>query len=200
MSQTGGRSTGWHAQAFRNRWRPVRTGAANRAAWATATVIGIILASPAGFEQQLAPDFSRNFVLAMVFNSQDTMKNEPQELRELLSRLTDAPVSSNFTARVMQAVEREELQAARTGGWRWNWHSLLPRAAVLAVAVAVAGLTVQYYEINAHREQIARSVALVAGARQLPSVDALQNFDAIQRMSQPVRADEELLALAPDLK
>jgi hypothetical protein len=76
----------------------------------------------------------------------------------------------------------------------------LPRAAVLAVAVAVAGLTVQYYEINAHRKQIARSVALVAGARQLPSVDALQNFDAIQRMSQPVRADEELLALAPDLK
>jgi hypothetical protein len=40
------------------------------------------------------------------------MKNEPQELRELLSRLPDAPVSSNFTARVMQAVELEELQAA----------------------------------------------------------------------------------------
>ena len=39
------------------------------------------------------------------------MKDEPQELRELLSRLPDAPVPSNFTARVMQAVEREEMQA-----------------------------------------------------------------------------------------
>ena len=29
---------------------------------------------------------------------------------------------------------------------------------------------------------------------------ALQNFDAIQRMSQPVHADEGLLALASDLK
>jgi hypothetical protein len=33
----------------------------------------------------------------------------------------------------------------------------------------------------------------------LPSVEALKNFDAIQRMSQP-RADEELLALAPEMK
>ena len=128
------------------------------------------------------------------------MKNEPQELRELLSRLPDAPVSSNFTARVMQAVELEELRAARTRGWHWNWYSLLPRAAVVAVAVVVTGLTVQNYVVNAHREQIAHSVAFVTGAQPLPSVDALQNFDAIQRMSQPARADEGLLALASDLK
>jgi hypothetical protein len=31
-------------------------------------------------------------------------------------------------------------------------------------------------------------------------VEALQNFDAIQRMNQPAHADEGLLALAPDLK
>jgi hypothetical protein len=35
---------------------------------------------------------------------------------------------------------------------------------------------------------------MVAGAQPLPSVDALKNFDAIQRMGQP-RADDELLAL-----
>jgi hypothetical protein len=68
MSQTGGRSTGWRAQAFRNRWRLVKTGATGRVAWVTARLMGIILTSPAGFEQQLAPDFSRNFVLAAVFN------------------------------------------------------------------------------------------------------------------------------------
>jgi anti-sigma factor RsiW len=127
------------------------------------------------------------------------MKNEPQELRELLSRLTDAPVPSNFTARVMRAVELEDLQAARPRGWRWNWHSLLPRAAVVAVAVVVTGLTVQYYEINVHRAQIAQSIVLFAKAPPI-SMDALQNFDAIQRMGQPAHADEGLLGLAPDLK
>jgi hypothetical protein len=40
----------------------------------------------------------------------------------------------------------------------------------------------------------------VTAAQPLPSVDALQNFDAIQRMSQPAHADEGLLALASDLK
>jgi hypothetical protein len=35
---------------------------------------------------------------------------------------------------------------------------------------------------------------LVAEAQPLPSVDALKNFNAIQRMSQP-HADDELLVL-----
>lgn len=130
------------------------------------------------------------------------MKTEPEQndLRKLLSRLTDAPVPSNFTARVMQAVEREESQAAQSSGWRWNWRALLPRAATVAVAVVASALAVQYHEVNSHREQIARNVALVVRAQPLPSVEALQNFDAIQRMSQPAHADEGLLALASDLE
>jgi anti-sigma-K factor RskA len=127
------------------------------------------------------------------------MKDEPLELRELLSRLPDAPVSSNFTARVMQAVEREESLAARTRGWRWNWHALLPRAAAAAVMVIAVGFTFYQHEISNQRAAMAQSVALLAQS-QPPSVDALQNFDAIQRMSQPAHADEGLLALAPDLK
>ncbi len=128
------------------------------------------------------------------------MKDEPQEVRELLSRMTDAPVSSNFTARVMQAVEREELQAARTRGWGWNWHSLLPRAAATATVMIAAGLALYQHQVYNQRAELARNVVLVANAQPLPSVDALQNFDAIQRMSQPAHADEELLALASDLK
>ena len=127
------------------------------------------------------------------------MKDEPQDLRKLLARLLDAPVSSNFTARVMQAVEREELQAARTRGWRWNWHALLPRAAVAAVMLVLAGFTFHQYEISSQRATLIKTVALLAQA-QPPSMEALNNFDAIQRMSQPAHADEGLLALAPDLK
>ena len=51
----------------------------------------------------------------------------------------------------MQAVEREELQAVRTRGWRWNWHALLPRAAVAAVMVAAAGFTFYQHEIFSQR-------------------------------------------------
>jgi negative regulator of sigma E activity len=136
------------------------------------------------------------------------MKNEPSNhetpgpadlelqarLNQALARLPDAPVSSNFTARLMQAVELEESRLSRRWGFGWNWHALLPRIAVTAAVVLFAGLTVRQHELAARRTAFARNVALVAGAQPLPSVDALKNFDAIQRMSQP-RADEELLAL-----
>lgn len=112
-------------------------------------------------------------------------------LSDLLARIPEAPVPSNFTARVMQAVEREETRPSRS--WIWNWHALLPRVAVAAAGLLLAGLALHQHELKVHRVALARNVALVAGSS-LPSVDALKNFDAIRRMSQP-RADEELLAL-----
>jgi negative regulator of sigma E activity len=129
-----------------------------------------------------------------------TMKDKLQnELREILSRLPDAPVASNFTARVMQQIELEESRQSRKWNFIFNWRAFLPRAAVATVAILFAGLTLQHHELNAQRAARARNVALVAGTP-MPDVDALKNFDAIQRMSQPARADEELLALAPEMK
>ena len=66
--------------------------------------------------------------------------------------------------------------------------------AVAAIAICFAGFVVRQHEINGQRAAFAKNVALVAAAQPLPSVEALKNFDTIQRMSQP-RADEELLAL-----
>lgn len=124
------------------------------------------------------------------------MKNDPlqNKLRELLSRLPDAPVASNFTARVLQAVELEKSRRAGKWNFIFNWHAFLPRAAIATVAILFAGLTLQHHELTAHRAAFARNVALVAETP-MPSVDALKNFDAIRRMSQPAHADEELLAL-----
>jgi len=129
------------------------------------------------------------------------MKDDPiqNELRELLSRLPDAPVASNFTARVMRAVDLEKSRRARKWSFIFNWRSFLPRAAVATIAVVFAGLLFQQHELNARRAQFAQSVKLVEGTP-MPSVDALKNFDVIRRMSQPARADEGLLALASDLK
>ena len=145
----------------------------------------------------------RNFDGTAVFNLRN-MKDEPgqnelRELRGLLSRLPDMPVVSNFTARVMQAVELEESHPSRPRNFStWNWRAFLPRLAVAAVVIAAAGLVFQRHEADARRGQLARNIAVMASA--MPSVEALQNFDAIRRMSQPVHADEGLLALAPDLK
>ena len=113
-------------------------------------------------------------------------------LTAALGKIPDAPVPSNFTARVRDAIALEEKQAVRTRR-HWNWRALLPRVAVTAAVVFFAGLTLRQHEL-ARRTTLARNVALVAGSQPLPSVDALKNFDAIQRMSQP-RADEELLTL-----
>jgi len=130
------------------------------------------------------------------------MKNDPlqNEMRELLSRLPDAPVASNFTARVLQAVDLEESRRSRKWNFILNWHRFLPRAAVATSVILFAGLTIQHHELNVHRAAFAKNVALVVDGTPMPDADALKNFDAIRRMSQPARPDNELLALASDLK
>ena len=115
-------------------------------------------------------------------------------LNAALTRLPDAPVPSNFTARVLQAVEREEARP-RAWSWRWNWHTLVPRVAFAAVVITFTGLAFQHHEIYSQRATLARNVALVTGGQSMPSPEALENFDAIRRMSQPQHADDELLAL-----
>ena len=114
-------------------------------------------------------------------------------LSGVLARLPDAPVPSNFTARVLQTVERESARPRATNR-SWIWHVLVPQAAVAAVVIAFAGLGIRRYEFNANRDALTKNVVLVAAAQPMPSVDALKNFNAIQRMSQP-HADDELLVL-----
>jgi len=65
----------------------------------------------------------------------------------------------------------------------------------MAVAVVLfAGLGIRHYEIESHRTALARNIAQVAASHPLPSVDALENLDAIQRMIQSTHADGDLLA------
>jgi hypothetical protein len=115
-------------------------------------------------------------------------------LSRVLARLPDAPVASNFTACVMQAIELEESRRSRKWSFSWNWHALLPRVAVVVV-IGFSSFALYQHEAYNQRAALAKNVALVAEAQPLPSVEALKNFDAIQRMSQRAHADEELLAL-----
>lgn len=116
-------------------------------------------------------------------------------LTAALTKLPEAPVPSNFTARVLDAVELEAARAERSRPWVWNWRALWPRVALAAAVLIFAGVSIQRYEVHSQRVHLAKNVATVAAARPLPSMDALENLDAIQRMSQPGHADGELLAL-----
>jgi hypothetical protein len=116
-------------------------------------------------------------------------------LTDLIAKIPDAPLPSNFTARVWAAIDLDEQQSAHSRSRGWNWRSLFPRVAVAAAVLVFAGVAILHYEKNLHRQEIAHSVAMVARASTLPSVDALENLDAIQRMSQSAHADGELLAV-----
>jgi anti-sigma factor RsiW len=117
-------------------------------------------------------------------------------LTRVLDRLPDAPVPSNFTARVLQAVELENAAAQRTAPsrGRWLWHSLIPKTAFAALIVGVGFFS--YHEARAMRRvQLARSVATVSGVASLPGPEVLKDFDAIQRLNAAPPPDTELLAL-----
>ena len=113
------------------------------------------------------------------------------KLTEALTKISDTPVPSNFTARVLAAIELEEKQAARSRQG-WNWRSLFPRIAVATAVLVFIGVSVQRYETNSHRVALAQTLVQVASA-QSPGVDALENLDAIQGMSQSAHADNNLL-------
>lgn len=124
--------------------------------------------------------------------------SEDVVLTQLLHRLPAAAVSSNFTAQVLQAVERDQRQAARRPFvWMEKWRPSLRWLRGLAWAGGAVGLLFfSTYSYQAYdRREMARSVAAVSGDTALPSPEVLQDFDAIRRLSQtPSVVDEDLLA------
>ncbi|MDR3459163.1 MAG: hypothetical protein P4N60_17170 [Verrucomicrobiae bacterium] len=115
-------------------------------------------------------------------------------LTAALARSPNVPVASNFTTRVMDAIEREEQQAARAHGWRWSWRFLFPRVAVAAAVLVFTGVSIQRYEASSYRHEMVRTVVMVTTDKSAPSVEALKDWEAIQRMSQSAHADGDLLA------
>ena len=120
-------------------------------------------------------------------------------LNETLSRLKDAPVSSNFTARVLQSVEREAAARARRplAGWGWWWRGLswAPKAATVVFVVGLSLLAYHRQRV-ATRVELAKSLIAVTDVRSLPTnPQILQDFEAIRRLTQTPPADEELIAL-----
>ena len=121
-------------------------------------------------------------------------------LAEMLDGLPAPPLPSNFTAQVLQAVERENIAGSRTqrGGWSlFHWRlRWLPRIAAVAL-VAGVGLLAWEHELNSKRAAKARAEDLVF-VSEVPAVatpELLENFDAIQKLGETASADEDLIQL-----
>ena len=117
-------------------------------------------------------------------------------LSEWLTRLPPSPVPSNFIARVLQAVQRDAVEAEREGSprWPWVWRVFMPRFATPVVLV-VAGLFAYQHHVQARRVELAQSVVAVVDVRSLLSPQFVKDFDAIRCLRPPPPADQELLAL-----
>jgi len=119
------------------------------------------------------------------------------ELNAALVRLPDVPVPSNFTARVLQAVELEAAAEVRRPGWNWGgWLRLgwLPKVALTA-SVVCAGVVSCLLIQDAQRRNLVESVAAVSAVSSLPGPEILKDFDAILVLNPTPPPDEELLAL-----
>jgi len=115
-------------------------------------------------------------------------------LNQMLNGLPDAPVSSNFTSQVVHAVERDVLESSphstRKSFAHWLRSNWLPRVALAALLLGGGVFSVQQYK----RVQVAHDIAAVSSVASIPP-QWLQDFDAINRLSQPPIDDELLAAL-----
>jgi hypothetical protein len=119
-----------------------------------------------------------------------------------LRRLPDAPVSSNFTARVLQAVALEAAARARRRPERWTpawwWRVMIPRAAVAALLLGAGWFGHERIKVEKYKG-IANGLAVVAVVTVPPNPEVLEDFEAIRRLNPGTTADEELLALNEEL-
>ena len=146
----------------------------------------------AGLRHELSPEEEARWKAA--FSSEPTPDLASElKLNSLLRQIPDAPVSSNFTARVLAAVSAVPAPTQtlwqRFFGGRW-----LPRPAW--ALLLLVGLLIVAQQVKRHNQsQNAREMAQMTQAATAVSWEALQDFDAIKRLSRTaVPVDEELFA------
>lgn len=132
---------------------------------------------------------------------------EEKALCQVIRQLPDAPVSSNFTALVMQAVAQEERAVQRTDApvtgsfMAWLRQHLVQLTASTAVVALAAVLALQQAPTSTpvittdSRQEIADQIKVLADVAPVPSVDVLKDYEAIRRLSQ-VSAEPDLELLA----
>jgi hypothetical protein len=121
---------------------------------------------------------------------------EEAALNRLLERLPVPPVSSNFTARLLQAVQAAPARST----WRdwfapaqWLPEGLAGRVAMCSLMAGVCLFSFREYQAL-HRVRMARELAGVSRLATLPPMEWLKDFDTINGISKVKVADDDLLA------
>src|SRR5262249_46327814 len=106
-----------------------------------------------------------------------------RKLTALLGSLPDAPVPSNFTARVLRAVEQEVRAAERSKVSRpWWWRGWLPRTSAALAVVTLGYVGYQRYE-SAQRAQLVKELHSMTDVAAVPSAEALEDFEVIRQLT-----------------
>lgn len=122
-------------------------------------------------------------------------------LNDLLDTAADFPVSSNFTAQVLQAVERETTlereERASLVATLLSRHWSIPAVALGLVGLLAVG--VNQHQLQARRVEVAETIAAVSTAADMATLEMLRDFDAVTSFGQvPSEVDEELGAVLGD--
>jgi hypothetical protein len=121
---------------------------------------------------------------------------EEAALNRVLQRWLAPPVSSNFTARVLQAVQQNPKRHALSDWFapsQWFPEGRAWRVAMCCTMACVGVLS--FHETQTfHRARLAREMAGVSALAAVPRMDWLKDFDTINKMSKVKVADDDLLA------
>lgn len=158
-----------------------------------------------GWRQQLtkAEEARLQAYLAQHPEAQSEIEVE-RELTRLLDGLPAAPpVASNFTALVMQGVQRERATRERTPPrlpFLYRLRNWLPATAAACV-IAFVGLLV-VHEYQAHTQAVmAERITRVADVAAAMGPEPINHFDSIVRLADtPPAADTELTALVVSMR
>jgi|SRR4051794_17462019 len=126
-------------------------------------------------------------------------------LSQVLLNLHTPDVSSNFTARVLQTIQLDELKQQRSRKWLPKVRSWLPRFAVAGLVLGLGGLGYQRHHLHQIQEiqEGANSVKFVTQlAATLPDVQMWKDFDAIAGLDQANPLQDQILwtALTSEVK
>lgn len=121
--------------------------------------------------------------------------DEDMALTRLLGGLSDAPLASNFTSRVMQAVALEEPRGERASNpmsLQWWTRNTYVRLGLMACCVALVAVGGWYRHQLSQRADLAESVATISEVAAISSVEVLKDFETIQSFGKvPPVADME---------
>ena len=156
----------------------------------------------ASWRRALTPEEESELQLHLASHPQKQEEWEDElALTAALHNLRDAPLSSNFTSQVLQAVDRDAARNAKSKATEsaspaaWL-RRLMPRFAFVAVTVLLMLTGLNAYRMHNRPNDLEIVKSLVSVAAPLESPAVFEDFDAIQQMrTVPEFNDQELVAV-----